>query len=98
VSFRVRLDSEKSWRSGFLKFRWNGGAYATAQARKVRAADCYAKSGARGKKGYDIISTQSFRITAVSNGRVVRFRGDAKDVYVPNAAGRKAGCYRGVYD
>jgi hypothetical protein len=98
VSFRVRLVSEKAWRSGFLKFHWNGGAYTTAPARKVRAADCYAKSGEKGTKGYDIISTQSFRIAVVSNGRVARFRGEAKDVYVPNATGRKAGCYRGIYD
>jgi len=50
------------------------------------------------RKGFDVTSTSTLRPARTTNGRVVRFTGTAEDAYVPNAAGRKAGCARGFYE
>lgn len=96
VSFRQRLVSEKSWRSTVLTFRWNGKAYALSKFFPT-SADCRAKSGRTVKKGYDVTSSQQFRIRTVTDGRVVQWVGTGQDVYVPNAAGRQHHCVKGTY-
>lgn len=97
VSFRQRLISEKTWRSFILAYTWNGAGYAIAPRVQRRISDCRSAADGTVRKGYDVTSTQTIRMAAVTNGRVVRFTGTGKDAYVPNAAGRKAGCAPGAY-
>ncbi len=97
VAFRTRLVSEKSWRKGVVKFRWNGKAYSYSKT-APKLADCRGKSDSAVKKGYDVTSSLKFQVRAVTHGRVTRWSGTGKDSYVPNVAGRKHHCTAGEYD
>jgi hypothetical protein len=97
VSFHQRLASEKAWRSFILTYTWNGAGYAVAPRVQRGISDCRGAGGATVRKGYDVTSTQTLRVTTATNGRVVRFIGTGKDAYLLNAAGRKGGCAVGTY-
>ena len=96
VTFRFRLASEKTWRSGTSTYRWNGKAYALTK-KFPTYADCRAKSGSTVKKGYDVTSSLKFEVRVVTNGRVTQWSGTGRDNYVPNAAGRAHHCPAGAY-
>ena len=49
------------------------------------------------KKGYDVRGSYKLRVRVVSQGRVTRWTGSGKDVFVPNAAGRNRHCAGGTY-
>jgi hypothetical protein len=97
VSFQQRLASEKAWRPIILVYIWNGTGYALVPRVQRGYSDCVGKGGKSVKKGYDVTSTQMFRVTEVKHGRAVRFAGTGKDAYDLNAAGRKGGCTPGAY-
>lgn len=97
ITFRQRLVSEKAWRSFILVYNWNGSLYALRPRTQRSIADCVNRAGKTARRGYDAVSTQSIRPAKSINGRVVRFTGTGKDVYRPNAVGRKAGCVAGTY-
>jgi hypothetical protein len=97
VSFHQRLVSEKGWRSFVLTYTWRGAGYSLTPRVQRGLSDCRGAGGATVRKGYDVTSTQTLRMTNATNGRVVRFIGTGKDVYIPNAAGRKRGCVTGTY-
>src|SRR3954470_268647 len=92
VSFRQRLAAEKRWRAFILTYTWNGDGYALARRVQRGLADCRGAADQTVHKGFDVTSTSTIRPAKTLNGRVVRFTGTAEDAYVPNAAGRKAGC------
>jgi hypothetical protein len=98
VSFRQRLASEKNWRPFILTYTWNGDGYAIAPRVQRSLADCRGAADQTIRKGFDVTSTSTIRPARTLNGRVVRFTGTAEDAYIPNAAGRKAGCARGFYE
>ena len=98
VSFRQRLASEKNWRPFILTYTWNGDGYALAPRVQRGLADCRGAADQTIRKGFDVTSTSTIRPARTLDGRVVRFTGTAEDAYIPNAAGRKAGCARGFYE
>jgi hypothetical protein len=97
IAFRQRLVSEKAWRSFILIYNWNGSSYAVHPRTQRSIADCANRAGKSIRRGYDVVSTQSIRPAKSINGRVVRFTGTGKDVYKPNAVGRRNGCVTGTY-
>jgi len=98
VSFRERLATEQTWRPFILTYTWNGSGYALVPRVQRGLTDCRSAAGKTVRKGFDVTSTSTLRPARTTNGRVVRFTGTAEDAYVPNAAGRKAGCARGFYE
>ena len=99
VSFRFRLKSEKAWHKHISVYTWNGKGDYVRPAEVFRGyAGCKGKAGGSVPKGYDVKNTSAIRLKTSVNGRVMRFTGVAQDAYVPNAAGRKAGCAPGSYE
>ncbi|MBA3844301.1 MAG: hypothetical protein H0X39_17070 [Actinobacteria bacterium] len=97
VSFHQRLASETSWRSFVLTYNWSGSAYEITPRVQKGMSDCRGTKGAAVKRGYDVVSTQTFRPTRVVNGRAVAFSGRGLDAYKVNDRGRRGGCTAGAY-
>jgi hypothetical protein len=96
VDFHQRLTTEKAWRKSTLHFAWQAGGF---KVRKVlrRFSDCQPPKGKAVKLGYDVTSTETLKTLHAVNGVVTSFTGDGLDSYVPNAAGKAAGCKPGAY-
>jgi hypothetical protein len=97
VAFHLRLQTETTWRRTVQVYTWNGSDYAVAPRVQRGLAGCAGRGGTSVSKGYDVTSTISFHVTATAKGRVLRVAGTGTDSYVPNAAGKKAGCKPGSY-
>ena len=96
VSFHDRLASETSWRSFVLTYTWSGSAYAIRRVQRS-LTDCRGTKGVTVKRGYDIVSSQTFTPTRVVSGRTVAFSGSGLDKYTLNDRGRRGGCTAGAY-
>jgi hypothetical protein len=96
VDFRERLTTETSWRRTVLHYTLRTDGY---RARRVlpRVAACSTPAGKSVALGYDVVSAQTIRVTRTVDGVAVAFTGDGRDSYVPNAAGKAAGCTPGAY-
>jgi hypothetical protein len=96
-AFRVRLRTESTWRRTRLQFVWSGRAYVMKRHVLRGYADCRGSDGRTVRKGFDVGSTETLRVTRIVNSLVTVFNGTGRDSYVPNDAGRKAGCAPGSY-
>lgn len=97
VAFHLRLPTETTWRRTVQVYTWNGSDYAVAPRVQRGIAGCAGRAGSSVSKGYDVTTTISFHVTATTKGRALRVAGTGTDRYVPNAAGKKAGCKAGSY-
>lgn len=95
LTMRVRLASEARERTTPARMTWDGGAF--RRSGRISAASSCAGRRKTVPGGYDVVYREIWRPAAAAAGRVTRFAGRGRDRYVPNAAGRRAGCVRGVY-
>lgn len=95
LTMRVRLASEARERSTPARMSWDGSAF--RRSGRISAASSCAGRRKTVAGGYDVVYSEIWRVRSTAGGRVTRFAGRGRDRYVPNAAGRRAGCVRGTY-
>lgn len=95
LTMRVRLVSEARERSTPARMTWDGGAF--RRSGRISAASSCAGRRKTVPGGYDVVYSEIWRPRSAAGGRVTRFAGRGRDRYVPNAAGRRAGCVAGTY-
>jgi hypothetical protein len=95
-SVTTRLSSRRRPAKRLSVYTWTGSAY--ARKRTLRHfCPCIGRAKKAVPAGYDIVSREEVRVTRISAGRIVAFRGTGRDDYRPNARGRRGGCRPGAY-
>ena len=95
-SVLTRLAGEKRMARRLSVYTWTGAAYRRKRT-LTRSCPCVGRDRTPVPGGFDIVSQEEIRVTRITGGRVVAFRGTGRDDYRPNARGRRGGCKAGAY-